>query len=305
VANLGVNYSDVGRLPEAMGLLEEAHRAANKNPTLRWVVTPLRIAYTRAGESAKLVRLLQEQLAEARKTLPMDSPQLAATLAETGLALLEQNKWAEAEPLIRESLGIREKSQPDHWTTFNTHSLLGGALLGQKKYAEAEPLLLKGYEGMKQREQTIPLQGKGRLGEAAQRLVQLYEATARKEEVARWRKEQERYIGPVHDVGTGLELTGQLNAQTPRLVYQVKFVAGKTYIIDMVSPDQKALDPYLVLTDAAGKKLAEDDNSGGGLNARIVFRAAHDGVYRIQATSYMSAGRGPFTLSVRRHLMQP
>ena len=70
--------------------------------------------------------------------------------------LKSQNQLAEAEPLIREALTIREKTQPDAWTTFNTQSLLGGALLGQKKYAEAEPLLLKGYEGLKQRETTIP-----------------------------------------------------------------------------------------------------------------------------------------------------
>ena len=79
-------------------------------------------------------------------------------LAQIGLGLLQQKKWTEAEPLLRESLAIREKTQPDVWTTFNTKSLLGGALLGQKKYAEAEPLLLAGYEGMKQREKTIPPQ---------------------------------------------------------------------------------------------------------------------------------------------------
>jgi hypothetical protein len=36
-------------------------------------------------------------------------------------------------------------------------STLGGALLGQQKYADAEPLLLKGYDGMKARENTIRL----------------------------------------------------------------------------------------------------------------------------------------------------
>jgi hypothetical protein len=49
-------------------------------------------------------------------------------------------------------------------------SLLGGALLGQKKDAEAEPLLLKGYEGMKQREKSIPRQGSTRIPEALDRL---------------------------------------------------------------------------------------------------------------------------------------
>ncbi len=94
---------------------------------------------------------LQQQLPEARKALPKDSPQLAGLLAQIGLGLLEQKKWTEAESFLRECLAIREKTQPDVWSTFNTKSTLGGALLGQKKYADAEPLLLTGYEEMKQR----------------------------------------------------------------------------------------------------------------------------------------------------------
>jgi hypothetical protein len=115
---------------------------------------------------------------------------------------------------------------------------------------------------------------------------------------------QGKLLGPVHEVGKGLRLQGQLDAKTPAILYQVKFAAGKTYVIDMVSPDQKALDPYLFLFDAAGKQLAEDDDGGGGLNARIVFRAAKDGTYRIRATS-CNAGRGAFTLTVREQPMPP
>lgn len=96
-------------------------------------------------------------------------------------------------------------------------------------------------------------------------------------------------------VGKGLELTGKQDGQITALVYQVKLSAGKTYVTDMTSPNPTALDPILVLKDAAGKTLAEDD---GGLNARITFRADKDGVYRIQATSF-NAGIGEFTLTVR------
>ena len=81
------------------------------------------------------------------RSLPKDSPELAGMLAQIGLSLLQQKKWTEAEPLLRECLAIREKTQPDVWSTFNTQSLLGGALLGQKKYAEAEPLLADGLRG--------------------------------------------------------------------------------------------------------------------------------------------------------------
>jgi hypothetical protein len=66
----------------------------------------------------------------------------------------------------------------------------------------------------------------------------------------------------------------------------------------MATPDQLSLDPYLVLTDAAGTKLDQDDDGGGDLNARIVFRAEKSGTYRIVATSY-NLGNGGFTLTVR------
>jgi hypothetical protein len=84
----------------------------------------------------------------------------------------------------------------------------------------------------------------------------------------------------------------------------VKLAAGKTYVIDMVSPNQKALDPFLVLSDAAGKKLAEDHDSGGGLNARMIFRADQDGIFRIRATTF-NAGHGAFTLTVREQPKPP
>ncbi len=144
----------------------------------------------KANAPPSLVSLMQ-QLPEARKALPKGSPQLAGLLAQIGLGLLEQKKWTEAESFLRECLAIREKTQPDVWSTFNTKSTLGGALLGQKKFADAEPLLLAGYEGMKQREKAIPAQAKIRLPEAVERLVQLYEATGKTDEAAKWRTELE------------------------------------------------------------------------------------------------------------------
>jgi WD40 repeat protein len=111
-------------------------------------------------------------------------------------------------------------------------------------------------------------------------------------------------VGGVQAVGKGLFLNGRLDAQTGVLLYRMKLEAGKTYVIDMVSPNGNALDPYLLLRDAAGKHLAEDDDSGGGQNARITFRAEQGGVYHIQATSYNS-GSGDFTLTVREQLLQP
>jgi hypothetical protein len=158
------------------------------------------------------------------------------------------------------------------------------------------------YEGMKQLEKTIPPQGKVRLIEAAERLVELYEATGRKDEAKKWTAVlvslEGKLIETVHNVEKELTLKGELDKANPGLIYRVRLHAGVTYVIDMVGPDPKALDPYLVLQDADRKTLAEDNDSGGNLNARITFRAQADGIYRLRATSF-GPGRGPFTLTVR------
>ena len=52
---------------------------------------------------------------------------------------------------------------------------------------EAEPLIVAGYEGMKAREAKIPLAGKPRFTEAADRVVRLYEEWGKKDEATRWR----------------------------------------------------------------------------------------------------------------------
>src|SRR5262249_23631503 len=87
-----------------------------------------------------------------------------------------------------ECLRLRTEKLPDAWVTFNARSMLGASLLGQQKYAEAEPLLLAGYEGMKQRADKIPANGKVHLNEALERLAQLYEAWGKADKAAEWRR---------------------------------------------------------------------------------------------------------------------
>jgi tetratricopeptide (TPR) repeat protein len=201
IANLGVNYKDAGRFEEAIPPLEEAHRAEKKVSGLGWVWQPLLSAYLGAGEVDKFADLLQEHRIEARKTLSRDRAQLADMLSIMGHSLLRRKKWADAEPPLRECLVIREMTRPDAWGTFDTRSQLGGALLGLRKHDEAEPLLIGGYEGMKQREATIPESGKVHLIEALDRLIELHTATDRPDEAAKWRAERAKY--PKHAPPTG------------------------------------------------------------------------------------------------------
>jgi hypothetical protein len=78
--------------------------------------------------------------------------------------------------------------------------------------------------------------------------------------------------------------------------YKVKFTKGKTYQIDMMSKD---LDSYLRLEGPGGEQVAEDDDGGDGLNARIRYKAPNSGTYTVIATSYDAGETGPFHLVVR------
>ena len=153
---LALTYKAAGKLDLALPLFEKCYGAAKKYPELRLEGTFLLDAYLQAEKPEQAAALVKKLLADAPCQWPKESPELAGEFARIALLLLQAKAFTEAEPLLRESLAIREKTQPDEWTTFATKSMLGGAFLGQKKYTEAEPLLLAGYEGMKQREATIP-----------------------------------------------------------------------------------------------------------------------------------------------------
>ena len=60
-------------------------------------------------------------------------------------------------------------------------------MLGQKQYVEAEGLLLAGYQGMQERKSRMSTLAKCNLTEAIERIVALYEAIDKEDEVLKWR----------------------------------------------------------------------------------------------------------------------
>lgn len=112
--------------------------------------------------------------------------------------------------------------------------------------------------------------------------------------------------GKVHNVGKdGLEYDSTLTAADAKdvrrqgsfaKVFEVNLTKGRTYTIDMESTQ---FDAYLRLEDNGRKNLAEDDDSGGNLNAHIIFQAPADGTYRIIATTFAAGAKGAFTLRVQ------
>jgi hypothetical protein len=79
--------------------------------------------------------------------------------------------------------------------------------------------------------------------------------------------------------------------------YHVRLEQGKTYRIDLVSTVQ-LFDPYLIIKDESGSVLAEDDDGGGGLNARLEYLVKKTATYQIVATTFMKDKTGEYTLSI-------
>jgi hypothetical protein len=111
----------------------------------------------------------------------------------------------------------------------------------------------------------------------------------------------------VYEVGKGLSIDSKLDEKDTKdpekeclaKIFLVKLVKGKTYQIDM-SSTVDGFDSWLRLEGASKKQLAEDDDSGGNLNARIIFMAPADAVYRIITTTYASKTEtGPFNLRIQ------
>jgi tetratricopeptide (TPR) repeat protein len=203
---LGIVLAQRGRLDEALSLVETAWKinkaksGADHHDTLQQL-SQLADLYLRAKQPEKAIPLYNEYLMGIGTILRSDQPRLARMQANVGFSYLTSGQFAEAEKVLRTCLTIREKTEPDYWTTYDTQSQLGGALLGQKNYADAEKMLLAGYEGMKQREDQIPARSKIRLTRSLERLVQLYDAWGQKDKADEWRKKLEQAKAEVKPPG--------------------------------------------------------------------------------------------------------
>ncbi len=85
--------------------------------------------------AALLGELAEETLSGKRDSNPLASPRI---LTQLGAVRLAQQRFAEAEPLLRESLALAQRYWPEGEFRFLVMSLLGASLTGQQKHDEAE-----------------------------------------------------------------------------------------------------------------------------------------------------------------------
>jgi serine/threonine protein kinase len=190
--DLGLVYRDMGRYPEAIALLEQATAklavlSGPDHADTRYSRANLARAYQSAGQLDQANRLLGaiiQRTGTEDVHLLRYSAQMRMLLGQN---LLQLQRPAEAESVLRESLAIFEEINANGPWKFYTQSLLGEALLDQQQYAAAEPLLLQGYEGIQQREAILPAE-KCWLAQAGERVIRFYETTSQPEKAREWRE---------------------------------------------------------------------------------------------------------------------
>jgi len=99
----------------------------------------------------------------------------------------------------------------------------------------------------------------------------------------------------------GSVITGRLGQGSNVLPFDNSFFnlyilegrAGQRVQIDMSSQE---INPYLILLDANGKEIAQDNDSGSGGNSRIVVTLPADSVYLLMTNTYEAGQIGSYSL---------
>lgn len=87
-------------------------------------------------------------------------------------------------------------------------------------------------------------------------------------------------------------------------LYKIRLVMGATYVIEThASRGGTSNDPYLYLLHGSFHVMAQDDNSGGGAEARIVYTVTepmHVGLHTIKLRAAAQGTWGTTTLTITR-----
>jgi tetratricopeptide (TPR) repeat protein/predicted Ser/Thr protein kinase len=161
LSNLGTSYRAQGRYAEADTLFKRAltslQHSLGPDHMLTWKVSySLGESYREQGKFKEAESIFDKVVEARTRVLGRNNPYTAQVLAALGEVKLEQHAYADAEKLLREAVQIRQQKSPDAWERYYAESLLGATLRGLEKYSDARPLLTSGYQGMLERQGSIP-----------------------------------------------------------------------------------------------------------------------------------------------------
>jgi hypothetical protein len=149
--------------------------------------------YTEWGKPDEIEHWKAEWFNSVRREialLPAISTERQRGLYRIGRLMVDHEEYANAEPVWREWLQLRERFA-EHWSLYEGQSYLGASLLGQQRYDEAEPLLITGYEGLIRHRQAIDSFNQQAPHRAAQRLINLYEQWGKPAQAQLWQQKAE------------------------------------------------------------------------------------------------------------------
>jgi tetratricopeptide (TPR) repeat protein len=191
--SLGLLYTHQGKYAQAELALTEVLEVRRRvlgeaHPDTLISMHHLADLYRLEGKYAQGGQLFTKALELQRRILGADNPNTLNTMHELAVLFMFQTKYAQAEVLVREALAIYDKTKTDTWVRYDCQSLLGASLAGQDRYAEAEAFLLSGYEGITQRNGSVPVASRSRMEEAGKQIIELYQDWGKPEEAASWRQ---------------------------------------------------------------------------------------------------------------------
>jgi len=183
---------DSGEVEESLELLKEVCLA--RQQTLPQGHRQMRMCFQswgeylhtlgRAAEAVQVWEVLLRQQDDIPEAPALDR---AYWLALEGSDLVTLGAFDRAEPLLAESLVIREAYVPDGWITANSRALLGRALLGQGKLEQASLLLGSGCEAIFARLPTIPVSAHSGICCSMSDYARLCDHNKRTDEADLWR----------------------------------------------------------------------------------------------------------------------
>ena len=105
-------------------------------------------------------------------------------------------------------------------------------------------------------------------------------------------------------VVNGAASTGVIEVMDDKDLFRVNLVAGSTYVFDLSQVGTSTLNPYLFLYSPDLTTRLGDNNSGGGVNARITYTAPASGTYYLGALDALSglggtSGTGAYSLTAK------
>ncbi|MGA3190483.1 MAG: tetratricopeptide repeat protein [Bryobacteraceae bacterium] len=188
---LAALYRQEGKLAEAEPLQLKAVEvwrgvSGDEGPATLISMGGLAALYQAQKRYAEAEGVWTKVLEVQRRTLGAKHPNTLDVMASLGEVEIQQEKYALAEPLVREALVNWEAAGPANWMRYYGQALVGASLAGQNRFAEAEPLLLSGYQGLLERQTTIPIIRRRVVNEAGQRVAQLYRDWGQPEKAREW-----------------------------------------------------------------------------------------------------------------------